>query len=59
MNHTGQQYLSTIQDGRFITNLTKKDAPDFYETIKATHIYNTLTNGCVNDFNQPVMILKS
>ncbi|OFO51130.1 nucleotidyltransferase [Nosocomiicoccus sp. HMSC059G07] len=59
MNHTGQQYLSTIQDGRFITNLTKKDAPDFYETIKATHIYNTLTQGCVNDFNQPVMILKS
>ena len=56
MNQTGREYLSKIQDGSFITNVTKKDALDFYYEIKGTRIYNTLTNQRLNDFNQPVII---
>lgn len=56
MNQTGRKYLSKIQDGSFITNVTKKDALDFYYEIKGTRIYNTLTNQRLNDFNQPVII---
>src|SRR5699024_1308428 len=51
MNQTGREYLSKIQHGSFITNVTKKDALDFYYEIKVMRIYNTLTNQHLNEFN--------
>ncbi|MBI5972154.1 nucleotidyltransferase [Staphylococcus caledonicus] len=59
MNNTGQQYLKYLKtqfpERQFITNVNKKNAELFKNEIKATNIYNLLSNQTANDFNTPVI----
>lgn len=59
MNDTGRNYLKYLKnkfpDRHFITNLNKKNAHYFQNEIKATHVYNLISNQSQTDFNTPII----
>ncbi|MBA8763666.1 nucleotidyltransferase [Staphylococcus coagulans] len=62
MSQKGQQYLKHLKsiapEKQFITNVNRENAPLFKHEIKATEIYNLLTDETINDFNTPVYIAQ-
>lgn len=62
MSTQGQAYLKwlkqTAPDRQIITNMNQSNAHLFTNEIKATHIYNLLTQQTQTDFNTPVFIKK-
>lgn len=60
MTPNGQAYLKQLKqqhpDKLIVTNVNKKNAHYFKQEIKATEIYNLLTNQQCTDFNTPVTI---
>lgn len=55
MNETGRQYLKSLNHTHIYTNTNKKNAHHFELEVKASQIYNTITNGVMNEFNTPVI----
>ncbi|MBI5974498.1 nucleotidyltransferase [Staphylococcus canis] len=60
MTSQGRQYLKTLKQRYtnrfFITNVNKQNAHFFHDEIKATHVYNLLTDNEQDDFNTPVFL---
>lgn len=60
MSNKGRRYLKTLKERhpnrQFVTNVNKQNAHLFRHEIKATHIYNLLSESTQDDFNTPVFI---
>lgn len=62
MNHKGREYLKQLKtkfpNRQYITNINKSNKHLFGNEIKATQIYNLLSNQTQTDFDTPVFIAK-
>lgn len=57
MNKVGQAHLKSLSDIDIITNVNKKNRHLVSHEVRATAVYNTLTQNKDNDFNTPVIIV--
>ncbi|MBO1996318.1 nucleotidyltransferase [Staphylococcus epidermidis] len=59
MSEKGRSYLkylkATYPNRHYITNVNQKTAHYFKNEIKATHVYNLLSNQSLTDFNTPLV----
>lgn len=55
MNHAGRNYIKSINDTKLITNINKNNKQHFELELRATNIYNLMSESKMNDFNTPVI----